>query len=101
MIAPTALRPIVIGALLLFGNGIAPAGEILDRRYVPIPPIYPAPPPGFLPLPASGTPPVIRDPGAPPDRPAWSPGRLEVVVGIDGKGRITHGLEYTPSRFDR
>lgn len=97
----------VLAVSLLIGtSATALADEIVDRRYVIIPPAYPAPPPGFLPLPSSGSPlvlrePGIRDSGAPPDRPIWTPARTEVVVGIDSKGRITNVLEYTPGRFDR
>ena len=95
------LLRILAGCLLIGATGTALAGEIVDRRYITIPPAYPAPPPGFLPLPASGPPLMIRDAGLPPDRPVWTPGRIEVIVGVDSKGRITHALEYTPGRFDR
>ncbi len=92
---------ILTGCLLIGTTGTALAGEIIDRRYVAIPPAYPAPPAGFLPFPASAPPLIIRDPGSPPIRPVWTPGRVEVIVGIDSKGRITHALEYTPGRFER
>jgi hypothetical protein len=34
-------------------------------------------------------------------RPVWTPARLEPAVGIDGRGRVTSILEYTPGRFER
>ena len=85
----------------------------VDRAVVAIPPVYPVPPPGFLRLPETRSVPVGSTagpaqggpgpvaPGVPGDRPAWSPARLEPVVGIDARGRITSVLEYTPGRFDR
>ena len=85
----------------------------VDRAVVAIPPVYPVPSPGFLRLPetrsvpaGSMAGPVLGGPspvapGVPGDRPVWSPARLEPVVGIDARGRITSVLEYTPGRFDR
>ena len=101
MSVPALIFRVVAGGLLLVSTGVAEAGEILDRRYIALPPVYAAPPPGFVPLPASGAPQIFRNPGAPSDRPVWNPARTEVVVGVDGKGRITHALEYTPGRFAR
>lgn len=69
-----------------------------DRHAVPLPPVYPAPPAGFLRLPDTRTEPV-RVP--PTDPTAWTPSRLEPVVGIDARGRIRSILEYTPGRFAR
>lgn len=93
----------------------------IDRAPVAMPPIYAAPPASFLRLPETRSTPVaaVLDrvpslPGPSPvtepvaglsvvtaDRPTWSPARLEPVVGIDARGRVTSVLEYTPGRFDR
>jgi hypothetical protein len=84
-----------------------------DRVGVAIPPVYPAAPADFLRLPETlslpvgataapgqgGVPPAM--PGPAGDRPAWSPARLEPVVGIDAHGRVRSVLEYTPGRFKR
>jgi hypothetical protein len=85
----------------------------VDRVRVALPPIYPAPAPGFLRLPETRSAPVAgagspapagalpRPPARPGDGPAWTPARLEPVVGIDRHGRVTSILEYTPGRFER
>jgi hypothetical protein len=83
----------------------------VDRAVVAIPPVYLVPPPGFPRLPETRSVPVGSTasqvlggavaPGVPGDRPAWSPARLDPVVGIDARGGITSVLEYTPGRFDR
>ena len=102
-------------ALWLLGLGVGPARaeEILDRSVVVLPPAYPAPPPGFVPLPPSGAPLILVAPGVraegppavpPPEvarRPVWLPGRAEVVVGLDRGGRVIQILEYRPGRFVR
>jgi hypothetical protein len=91
-------------------------GAPIDRAVVAIPPVYPAPAPGLLRLPETRSAPIgparaLSDlvpggvaavpPGAPADRPIWTSARLEPVVGLDARGRITSILEYTPGRFDR
>jgi hypothetical protein len=71
----------------------------VDRRYVPLAPGYPRPPRGFVPLPRSGAPLLFPTevPGQ-PDR-VWVPGRTELAVGLDGRGRLIHVLEHTPGHF--
>jgi len=121
---PTAARrarrcaAAVLGAIAFLMSGPAntaaqSAAPPVDRAVVAIPPVYPVPSPGFLQLPETRSAPVGSTagavlggprpvaPGVPGDRPAWSPARLEPVVGIDARGRITSVLEYTPGRFDR
>lgn len=93
--------PIAAAAFLLAVAGTARAEEAPDRRYLALPPAYPAPPAGFFPLPAAGVPSVPRDPATPADRPTWTPARTEVVIGLDARGRITSVLEHTPGRFGR
>lgn len=87
-------------ASLLLPEGTS-AGEIVDRRYVAIPPAYPAPPAGFLRLPSSVPALPAREPHAATGAPTWHPSRAEIVVGLDARGRITHALEHTPGRLDR
>lgn len=114
-VTPTAPGPLTPGTV----------GPV-DRTVVAVPPVYPSPPSGFLrlpdtqsapvqPIPAPGPQPlgprVQQDPrlsGAGPGvatieegRPVWTPARLEPAVGIDGRGRVTSILEYTPGRFER
>ena len=107
-------RAVLVAAwLLALGAGAARAQEALDTTVVILPPAYPAPPPGFVPLPASGPPlilvapgarvegpPAVPSPGAAP-RPVWLPGRSEVVLGLGRGGRVTQILRYTPGRFVR
>lgn len=99
------LRPLRVGitvaSLMLLAAGAVVAGDATDRRYLNLPPIYPAPTRGFVPRPSSVAPMVPRDPGAPADRPAWTPGHTEVLMGLDDQGRLTHVQEYTPGRFER
>jgi hypothetical protein len=112
-VAPAPLRP----APRL---PVAPAA--IDRTAVAIPPAYPAQGSGFQPLPETRSAPVVstrplvpalpplvrRDDRrpvplvvAPPGPSAWSPGRLEPVVGIGAGGRIGSVLQDTPGRFVR
>jgi hypothetical protein len=104
---------LVSACLLALGTGAAGAEEALDATVIVLPPAYPAPPPGFVPLPASGPPlilvapgarvegpPAVPSPGAAP-RPVWLPGRSEVVIGLGPGGRVTQILRYTPGRFVR
>jgi hypothetical protein len=99
----------------------------IDRTTVAMPPVYPAPPPGFMRLPDTRLAPIappaaavgvstfvvpgvqanVPLPGQGPllrslaaDRPVWTPARLEPVVGLDAGGRVTSILEYTPGRFE-
>jgi len=97
----------------------------IDRTTVAMPPVYPAPGPGFLRLPDTRVMPVAPPPAPLPanglagsqtqgslqpgqwpgvrltqNRPVWTPGRLEPVVGLDVTGRVTSILEYTPGRFE-
>jgi hypothetical protein len=108
----------VLGAIALLMSGPAntaaqSAISPVDRAVVVLSPVYPVPPPGFLRLPdtqpapaGSVAGPVLGGPrpvapGVPGDRPVWTSARIEPVVGIDARGRITSILEYTPGRFDR
>jgi len=133
----TATAVGVLGAFAVFGSGstvpriatplMPGATAPVDRTTVAMPPVYPAPPPGFLRLPDTrlapiappaaavsvngvvvpgvqantllpGQGPVLRPFAA--DRPVWTPARLEPVVGLDANGRVTSILEYTPGRFE-
>ena len=113
----------ILGAIAALGAG-TPSATVpsvtmpgatgpVDRAGVAIPPVYPASPPGFLMLPETRSLPVGPTtapgqgasgpvgPGVHGDRPAWSPARIEPVVGLDAHGRVTSILEYTPGRFER
>lgn len=128
---------VALGAFAIFGSGstLSPiqgstmpgtTGPI-DRTTLALPPIYPAPPPGFRrhpdtrlapvvpPAPASSTngsvvPGVQGLPGRPgpgpvtrgftADRPVWTSARVEPAVGLDSNGRVISILEYTPGRFE-
>ena len=94
-----ALGTLVLGGLVVLGSGVRPGDGIVDRRFLAMPPAYPAPPRGFLPLPSAGTSPVFVAPGTPADRPVWSPARTDPVFGVDGQGHVTSALQYTPGRF--
>lgn len=96
-VALEGLRPAVPAAP---GAPAVPPGPRADRHFVAIPPAYPYPPAGFLPLPSSARPLVLPDRPSPHHGHVWVPGRTEVVVGIDGRGRIIHVLEYIPGRFE-
>ncbi len=95
-VALEGLRPAVPAA-----PGAPAPGPRPDRHFVAVPPAYPYPPVGFLPLPSSARPLVLPDRPSPHHGHVWVPGRTEVVVGIDGRGRIIHVLEYIPGRFER
>jgi hypothetical protein len=108
----------VLGAIALLMSAPASAAaqspiSSVDRAVVAIPPVYLVPSPGFLRLPETRSVPVgstaspvlgasgrigPEDPGG---QPAWTPARLEPVVGIDARGHITSILEHTPGRFHR
>jgi hypothetical protein len=132
--AVTALG--AFGAFAVFGSGstVPPIPSLpapgttgpIDRTTVAMPPVYPAPGPGFLRLPDTRVAPVPSPAAALPggglagsqvqssplpgqwpgvlqltqDRPVWTPARLEPVVGLDANGRVTSILEYTPGRFE-
>lgn len=72
-----------------------------DRYFVAVPPAYPYPPSGFVPLPSTERTLVLPGHPASQHGHVWVPGRTEVVVGIDRSGRIVHVLEYVPGRFER
>jgi hypothetical protein len=116
---------LLVGLVLVAGAPAhAESPPAPDRTIVVIPPAYPAPTAGFLRLPDTTSTPIPAPPPAasvaPPqlllpdrgltvpllpvpqsERPVWTPSRLEPVQGLDGRGRPTTILEYTPGRFSR
>lgn len=76
-------------------------GHPPDRYVIELPPAYPRPPAGFVPLPASGPTRIFLDRPSPQHGHVWAPGRTEVIVGVDATGRIIHVLEWIPGRFER
>ena len=82
------------------------SGPRSDTTWVAVPPAYPAPPGTFVPLPGSGTPAPLLPPDErnrltlPGSAPVWTPGRYEVVTGLDASGRVVHGLRWLPGRFE-
>ncbi|MBI3456209.1 MAG: hypothetical protein HY002_10525 [Candidatus Rokubacteria bacterium] len=85
----------------LVGPVAAQGPAALDRYPMVLPPAYPAPPAGFIPLPGHVPPRGLPEPVSPTHDHRWVPGRAEVVIGLDPRGRATHVLEYVPGHFER
>jgi hypothetical protein len=83
------------------GSGTRP-----DAGVIVVPPAYPAPAGPVIPLPGGRPPPPPLPPGErdrlhrPGGPLVWTPGRYEVVPGIDERGRVVHEYRWIPGRFE-
>jgi hypothetical protein len=71
------------------------------RSPVTLPPAYAAPARGAAPLPSSGAPLVFPGYTSPSGEHVWVSGRTEPTFSLGADGRIIHGLEHVPGRFER